>query len=73
MAKVASKLDRLKTDLSETQFFLLRLEKEGATERMPFYQLKIKILEDSIKKLEKPLDILGDYELSSFRNEYLLP
>jgi hypothetical protein len=73
MSKIPSKLDRLKSDLSETQFFLLRLEKEGATERMPFYQLKIDILEDSIKKIEKPLDILVDYELSSFRNEYLLP
>jgi hypothetical protein len=48
-----SKLDRLKKDLNETQYFILRLEKEGAVERIPFFRIKLKTLTDSIHFLEK--------------------
>lgn len=52
-----SKLDRLKKDLNETQYFILRLEKEGALERIPFFKIKLKTLIDSIHFLEKSIYI----------------
>jgi hypothetical protein len=48
-----SKLDRLKKDLNETQYYILRLEKEGAIEKIPFFKIKLRTLADSIHFLEQ--------------------
>lgn len=53
MLNSTSKLDRLHNDLHQTQYFILRLEKEGALDRIPFFKAKIKILLQSIVNLEE--------------------
>jgi hypothetical protein len=53
MLNSTSKLDRLHNDLHQTQYFILRLEKEGALNRIPFFRSKLKMLTESIVSLEE--------------------